>query len=184
MARRIVVTEFMTLDGVVENPTWSFPYWNDEIRDFKAHETRPGTELLLGRTTYEQFAQAWPQAKDEGAAYFNPVRKHVVSTTRTKDVWQNATFVSGSGAALKEKLQRLKKEGDGELVVHGSVTLARWLLEEGLVDELRLLVYPVTNGGGTRLFDGQASPGKMRLASARPTSNGVLRLVYEPEWSA
>ena len=178
MARRIVVTEFMTLDGVVEDPMWSFPYWNDEIKAFKSHETRPGTEMLLGRTTYEMFAQAWPGSKDEGAPYFNGVRKHVVSTTRTQDVWQNATFI---GKDVRASIERLKKEGEGELVVHGSVTLARWLLKEGLVDELRLLVYPVTAGKGLRLFDEGAPPGKLQLASAEPTSNGVLRLVYRPK---
>lgn len=178
MARRIVVTEFMTLDGVVEDPAWSFPYWNDEIRAFKAHETRPGTEMLLGRNTYEMFAQAWPQSKDEGAAYFNGVKKHVVSTTRTQDVWSHATFI---GRDVKETIERLKKEGSGDLVVHGSVTLARWLLAEGLVDELRLLVYPVTAGKGRRLFDEGAAPAKLQLASCEPTGNGVLRLVYRPE---
>ena len=175
VARRIVVTEFMTLDGVVESPAWSFPYWNDEIKAFKSHETRPGTELLLGRNTYEMFAQAWPKSTDEGAAYFNGVRKHVVSTTRTQDVWGNATFI---GRDVKGALERLKKEGSGDLVVHGSVTLARWLLREGLVDELRLLVYPVTQGKGLRLFDEGAAPGKLQLVSAEPTGNGVLRLVY------
>jgi dihydrofolate reductase len=176
-ARRIVVTSFMSLDGVVEDPAWTFPYWNEETAAFKAAETDRGQELLLGRVTYEQFAQAWPQRKDDdpGAAYFNPARKHVVSATRTQDVWQNATFVHGGD--LRKEIEKLKAEPGPDLVVHGSVTLARWLLAEGLVDELRLLVYPIAVGKGRRLLDGglQAT---LDLVSSRATSKGVLALVY------
>ena len=174
--RRLTATLFMTLDGVVENPAWSFPYWNDEIRAFKAEETERTAALLLGRVTYEQFAQVWPTSKDEGAPFFNSVRKYVVSTTRTKDIWQNATFISTD---VKNTIQKLKAEGGDDLVVHGSITLTRWLLAHGLVDELRLLVYPLVVGKGTRLFtDGLAA--ELDLASSRATSNGVLALVYRP----
>jgi dihydrofolate reductase len=181
VARRIVVTEFMTLDGVVENPMWSFPYWNDETAAFKAEETDKGQHMLLGRVTYEQFAQAWPQSKDEGAAYFNPARKHVVSSTLTKDVWQNATFIRGD---VRKEIERLKSESGPDLVVHGSVTLARWLLAQGLVDELRLLVYPIVGEKGRRLFEGEVPSAKLKLASCAPTSKGVLRLVYRAERAA
>jgi dihydrofolate reductase len=176
-SRRLVATEFMTLDGVVENPAWSFPYWNDEIRAFKEEETKRTGALLLGRKTYEQFAQVWPTSKDEGAPFFNNVCKYVVSTTRTKDIWQNATFI---GSNVKKAVESLKAEGEGDLTVHGSITLVRWLLAEGLVDELRLLVYPVAIGKGTRLFDGSVEA-NLELVSSRATSNGVLALVYRPK---
>lgn len=177
MARKVIVTEFMTLDGVVENPMWSFPYWNEETAAFKAEETNQGQHMLLGRVTYEQFAQAWPKSKDEGAAYFNPARKHVVSSTRTQDIWQNATFIRGD---LRKEIQRLRSENGPDLVVHGSITLARWLLKEGLADELRLLVYPIVGENGRRLFEGGVPPGKFELKSSEATSKGVLKLVYRP----
>lgn len=175
--RNVFATFFMTLDGVVENPMWSFPYWNDETAAFKAEETDRNQEMLLGRVTYEQFAQAWPKSKDEGASYFNPARKHVVSSTLTKDVWQNATFVRGD---VRKEIERLKAEGGPDLVVHGSITLARWLLAQGLVDELRLLVYPIVGEKGRKLFEGGTPPAKLALASSEATSKGVLKLVYRP----
>jgi dihydrofolate reductase len=176
--RRLTATLFMTLDGVVENPAWSFPYWNDEIRAFKAEETDRTDALLLGRKTYEQFAKAWPGSKDEGAAFFNSVRKYVVSTTLTKDIWQNATFIATD---VKSAIQKLKEEGGGDLTVHGSVTLTRWLIAQGLVDELRLLVYPVIVGKGMRLFEGDGLAAEFELTSGHATRNGVLALVYGPK---
>lgn len=177
MARRIVVTEFMTLDGVVEDPMWSFPYWTEETAAFKAEETDKGQHMLLGRVTYEHFAQAWPKSKDEGASYFNPARKHVVSSTLTKDIWQNATFIRGD---LRKEIEQLRSGTGPDLVVHGSITLARWLLQEGLVDELRLLVYPLVGEKGRRLFEGDVPHAKMALRSSAATSKGVLKLVYTP----
>jgi len=177
LARKLIVTEFMTLDGVVEDPMWSFPYWNDETSAFKAEETDRGQDMLLGRVTYEQFARAWPgRSAEEGGAYFNPARKFVVSTTLTKDVWQNASFLRGD---VRKEIERLKSEAGPDLVVHGSITLARWLLREGLVDELRLLVYPITGEPGRRLFEGDVTT-KLQLASSQATSKGVLELVYRP----
>lgn len=175
--RRIVVTSFASLDGVVESPMWTFPYWNDETAAFKKEETDKGQAMLLGRVTYEQFAQAWPNSKDEGAAYFNPARKYVVSSTRTEDVWQNATFIRGD---LRKEIEKLKAQPGPDLVVHGSITLARWLLSEGLVDELRLLVYPVVLGEGRRLLD-EGVKAKLDLVSAHATGKGVVALVYRPK---
>lgn len=174
--RRIIVTEFMTLDGVVEDPKWSFPYWNEETSAFKAEETDRDQALLLGRTTYEQFAAVWPSRKDResGGLYFNPARKYVVSATRTEDIWGNATFLRGD---LRKHLEQLRAEGGSDLVVHGSITLARWLLKEGLVDELRLLVYPISLGKGRRLFD-DGLEAHFQLHSARATEKGVVALVY------
>ncbi len=174
--RRLFATFFMSLDGVVEDPAWSFPYWNDEIAAFKKEETDRADALLLGRVTYEQFAQAWPESQDEGAAYFNPVRKYVVSTTRTEDIWENATFIADD---VRSEIEKLKAERGGDLAVHGSITLARWLLSERLLDELRLLVYPVVLGEGRRLFD-ETTAAKFELVEGRPLDKGVTALVYRP----
>jgi dihydrofolate reductase len=176
--RRLTATFFMTLDGVAENPAWSFSYWNDEIRAFKAEETERTGALLLGRTTYEQFAKAWPNSPDEGAPFFNNVRKYVVSTKRTEDIWRNATFIATD---VKRAIQKLKDEGGGDLTVHGSIKLARWLIAQGLLDELRLLVYPLIVGKGMRLFEGEGLAAEFELYSSRATSNGVLALVYRPK---
>jgi dihydrofolate reductase len=178
-ARRVVATYFATLDGVVEDPQWSFPYWNEETAAFKAAETGAGQEMLLGRKTYEMFAQAWPQSQDEGAAYFNGARKYVVSATRTKDIWQNAKFLSGGAS---KEVRALKTQPGPDLVVHGSISLARQLFADGLVDELRLLVYPVTLGKGRRLFDA-GTAARFELASSHATDKGVLALVYHPKTS-
>jgi dihydrofolate reductase len=179
---RLVVTEFVSLDGVAESPQWTFPYWNDEVMAFKAEETRRSAALLLGRRTYEEFAAAWPQRGDaDGGDFFNPVRKHVVSSTRTEDIWQNAAFVKGD---LRKEILALKAKPGGDLTVHGSLTLARWLVSEGLVDELRLLVYPVVIGKGKRLFDDRTAPARLRLARAQALDKGVVALVYEPEKAA
>jgi dihydrofolate reductase len=173
--RRLLVTEFVSLDGVAEDPRWTFPYWNDAIAAFKQEETDRCDALLLGRVTYEQFAQAWPHRKDDpGAAYFNGVRKHVVSTTRTEDIWQNATFLPGD---LRKAIGALKAAPGRDIAVHGSITLARTLLREGLVDELRLLVYPLVLGKGRRLFDGPL-PGNFQLIRAEALEKGVVALVY------
>lgn len=175
---RLVVTEFVSLDGVAESPMWTFPYWSDDTAAFKGDETKSSTALLLGRKTYEEFAKAWPgRNAAEGGDFFNPVKKYVVSSTLTKDIWQNATFVKGD---LKKEIQGLKAKPGGDLTVHGSLMLARWLLSEGLVDELRLLVYPVVVGKGKRLFDDSVAPGKLKLAKAKALDRGVVALVYEP----
>jgi dihydrofolate reductase len=173
---RLVVTEFMSLDGVVENPAWTFPYWTDDTAAFKGEETKRSAALLLGRKTYEEFAAAWPQRGDkDGGDFFNPVKKHVVTSTRTKDIWQNASFLK----ADRKAIEKLKAQPGGDLAVHGSISLARWLLSEGLVDELRLLVYPVVVGKGKRLFDDSVAPSALKLASAKPLQKGVVALVYE-----
>ena len=173
---RLVVTEFMSLDGVVESPAWTFPYWTDDTAAFKGDETKASSALLLGRQTYEEFAKAWPgRSAAEGGDFFNPVKKYVVTSTLTKDVWQNAEFLR----ADRKRIEELKAKPGGDLTVHGSIALARWLLSEGLVDELRLLVYPVVVGKGKRLFDDSVAPGKLSLASANPLQKGVVALVYE-----
>jgi dihydrofolate reductase len=174
--RNLVVTEFLSLDGVMENPGWTFPYWNDEIAHFKGEESMAGDALLLGRVTYQGFAAAWPNSKDEGANYFNNVRKYVVSTTLDTVEWNNSTLIKGN---VVEEIARLKQQEGKDIVVHGSATLVQTLMRHDLVDRYRLLVYPVVLGEGKRLFqDGTAAT--LKLIDAQSFSSGVAALVYAP----
>ncbi len=174
--RKLIVTEFLSLDGVMENPGWTFPYWNDQIAQFKAAETSANEALLLGRVTYEGFAAAWPQRGDEdpGAAYFNGTRKYVVSSTLDTLEWNNSVLIEGDPIAA---ITKLKQEDGPDLVVHGSAMLAQALIEHKLVDQLRLLVYPVVLGEGKRLF-GEGTRATLELVEARALDKGVTALIY------
>lgn len=177
--RKLIVTEFMSLDGVIENPMWTFPYWNDEIAAFKGEETSAGEPLLLGRVTYEGFAAAWPQrtGDDSGATYFNGTRKYVVSTTLDKADWNNSVIIRDN---IMEEIAKLKQQDGPDIMVHGSARLAQSLLENNLVDRIRMLVYPVVLGKGQRFFeDGQTAT--LKLVESRSLSGGVVALIYEPE---
>lgn len=175
--RNIVVTAFISLDGVVEAPAWTMPYWNDDIARFKGDETDASDALLLGRVTYEGFAAAWPESKDEGAAYFNSVRKYVVSTTLDKAGWNNSMLIKDNVVA---EITRLKQQDGKDIVVHGSATLVQTLIQHDLVDRYRLLVYPVVLGKGRRLF-GEETTATLKLVEARSLSSGVAALIYEPD---
>jgi dihydrofolate reductase len=179
IVRRLVVTEFMSLDGVVEDPAWTFPYWNDEIAQFKGEETSASDALLLGRVTYEGFAAVWPQqTEDEGADYFNNVRKHVVSETLEGPLeWNNSTLLGGD---VVEEVTNLKQQEGTDITVHGSARLVQTLMRHDLVDRYRLLVYPLVVGEGKRLFD-ENVPAKLRLLESRSFSSGVVALIYEPD---
>lgn len=176
--RNIIITEFLSLDGVMEDPQWSFPYWGDDIAAFKGEETSNGEPILLGRKTYEGFAQAWPERTDEesGGRYFNATRKYVVSTTLENPSWNNTEVI---GENIIESIRDLKKEDGPDLVVHGSGTLARTLLEHNLADRLRLLIYPVVLGEGMRLFEEDIT-GRFGLVETRTFDSGVVGLIYEP----
>jgi len=175
--RKIVVTEFMSLDGIMEEPAWTFPYWNDETARFKGEETDASDALLLGRVTYEGFAAAWPKSTDEGADYFNGVRKYVVSTTLDKAAWNNSTLIKDDVVGAVTKL----KQGEGQdIAVHGSATLVQTLMQHDLVDRYRLLVYPVVLGKGKRLFK-EGTPATLKLVESKPFNSGVVALIYEPE---
>ncbi|TLN03184.1 dihydrofolate reductase [bacterium] len=175
--RKLIVTEFVTLDGVMEDPgNWSLGYWNDEIARFKGEEFAACDAQLLGRVTYEGFAKAWPNSKDEGAAQFNNMPKYVVTRTLKTLDWNNSHVIDGDlGSAVKA----LKAQPGQDIVVSGSGMLVDALLNASLVDELRLLVYPLVLGQGKRLFANGAR-GKLRLAVSRTFSNGVIALVYAP----
>jgi dihydrofolate reductase len=176
--RTLTVTSFVSLDGIMENPSWTFPYWNGEIAAFKAEETSADEALLLGRVTYQGFAAAWPQqtSAESGGVYFNGTRKYVLSSTLDKAEWNNSVIINGD---LVEQVSALKRENGPNLVVHGSAMLAQGLMAHGLVDRVRLLVYPVVLGTGKRLFpDGMAA--SFTLLDTRTFSSGVVGLIYAP----
>lgn len=175
--RNIVVTEFLSLDGVMEEPAWTFEYWNDQIAKFKGEESSASDALLLGRVTYQGFAEAWPDSKDEGADYFNSVRKYVVSTTLVKAEWNNSELIKDN---IVEEITKLKQLDGKDIIVHGSATLVQTLIQHDLVDSYRLLVYPLVLGKGKRLFK-EGTTVKLELVETRSFSTGVSALIYEPD---
>lgn len=176
--RKIVVTEFMSLDGVVEEPAWTFPYWNDEIAEFKGEESPASDALLLGRVTYQGFAAAWPDSEDEGADYFNSVRKYVVSRTLEEPLeWNNSTLIKDN---IVDEITNLKQQDGKDITVHGSATLVQTLMQHDLVDLYRLLVYPVVVGKGKRLFQ-EGIPATLKLLDSQSFGSGVVAIVYEPD---
>lgn len=178
VVRKLVVTEFVSLDGVMEAPMWTFKYWNDEIAKFKGEESSASDALLLGRVTYQGFAAAWPESKDEGANYFNSVRKYVVSKTLEEPLeWNNSTLIKDNIVA---ETTNLKQQDGKDITVHGSATLVQTLMHHDLVDRYRLLVYPVIVGKGKRLFK-EGTPATLKLVESRSFSSGVVALVYEPD---
>jgi dihydrofolate reductase len=177
IVRRIIVTEFVSLDGVMEDPAWTFPYWNDEISGFKGEESSASDALLLGRVTYQGFAAAWPESEDEGAEYFNSVGKYVVSRTLEEPLeWNNSTLIKDN---IVERIADLKHQEGQDITVHGSATLVQTLMRHDLVDRYRLLVYPVVVGEGRRLF-GEGIPATLKLLESKSFGSGVVALVYEP----
>ena len=184
---RIVVTEFMSLDGVVEDPGggedfkyggWSFEFKRGEEGDkFKLDETLASEALLLGRVTYEGFAEAWPSRDGEFADKFNSMPKYVVSSTLGNPEWTNSTVLKGD---VLEEVSKLRQQLDGNIVVHGSVKLVQALIEHDLVDELRLMVFPVVLGTGKRIFGETSDKKGLRLAESKIVGDGVAILVYQP----
>lgn len=174
--RKVIVTEFLSLDGVMENPGWTMPYWNDDIAKFKGEESLASDALLLGRVTYQGFAAAWPDSKDEGADYFNNVRKYVVSTTLDKAEWNNSTLIKDN---VVEEITRLKQQDGKDITVHGSAALVQTLIQHNLVDRFRFLVYPVVLGKGKRLFH-EGTTATLKLVETHLLSSGVAALIYQP----
>jgi dihydrofolate reductase len=183
---RIVVTEFISLDGVVEDPGgsedfkysgWSFEIdRGDEGNKFKLDETMASDALLLGRVTYEGFAEAWPSRSGEFADKFNNMPKYVVSSTLSDPAWTNSTVLDGDVA---DAVKQVRDRHEGDVVVHGSVQLVQALLEQGLVDELRLMVFPVVLGSGKRLFGETTDKVPLRLVDSKTVGDGVAILVYQ-----
>lgn len=184
--RRIVVTEFVSLDGVFEAPGpddsgykhegWTMNYGNDEFMKFKTEELMAADAQLLGRVTYDAFSIAWPKMnEDEFGKKFNSMKKYVVSSTLKKAEWNNTEIIKKDFA---KEIARLKEEKGKDIIVYGSGQLVSLLLQLELVDEYRILLYPVVLGTGKRLFD-KKSYAKLKLIEATPFATGVVALRYE-----
>ena len=185
--RKIIVTEFITLDGVIEAPGgdetphphggWQFKYRSPEGGKYKIDELSSVDTLLLGKTTYEGFAAFWPgQTDNEFADRMNQLPKYVVSRSLQKVEWNNSHILRD----VAKDVAALKKSDGGDILVYGSATLVKALLHHDLIDELRLMVCPVSIGGGLRLFDDNRELKKFGLKHSRATDNGVLILEYQP----
>ena len=185
--RKIIVSEFVTLDGVIEDPGgaegfkhggWSFQFGSAEQQQFKVEELFQADALLLGRRTYQGFAAAWPNMPGTGAygERMNSLPKYVASTTLSDMTW-NATLLQGD---LAEALSRLKQEDGQDILIFGSGQLVQTLHDRGLIDVYRLMVFPVVLGSGKRLFPEGSEKKALRLIETRPLPSGVVVLTYQP----
>lgn len=175
--RKVIVTMFLSLDGVMEEPAWTVPYWSDEIAKFKADEMSASDALLLGRVTYQGFAAAWPGRTDPGADQMNNLPKYVVSTTLDTVEWNNSRLIKENVA---EEIARLKQAEGAAILVYGSGELVQTLIAHDLVDEYRLLIYPVVLGSGKRLFK-DGSQTILKLVESQTFTSGVMGLVYHSD---
>ncbi|HEY8624543.1 MAG TPA: dihydrofolate reductase family protein [Solirubrobacteraceae bacterium] len=183
---RIVVSEFVSLDGVIEAPGGGEEYrhggWSFEIDrgpegdKFKLDETLEAEALLLGRVTYDGFAAAWPTMQGEFADKFNSMPKYVISSTLEQPEWNNTTVLGGE---LVDEVSKLRESSSGDVVVHGSAQLVQALLEHDLLDELRLMVYPVVLGSGKRLFGPTSDKKRLRLTDTKLVGDGIVIHTYE-----
>jgi dihydrofolate reductase len=182
---RIVVTEFVSLDGVMQAPggeDFKYPGWSFEFdrgedgNQFKLDEALEAEALLIGRVTYESFAGAWPSREGEFADKFNNMPKYLVSSTITDPEWNNTTVLEGD---VVEAVTKLRQEVDGDIQVPGSRRLVQELIENDLVDELHLMVFPVVLGTGDRMFGETTDKKTMRLKESRTVGEGILVLIYE-----
>jgi dihydrofolate reductase len=177
--RKLKAGEFMTLNGVTESPDkWSFPYFNDEVGAVIGESIMASDAMLMGRRTYEEWAEYWPgkTAEDDPFAdYINNVQKYVMTTTLDKADWEGTTLLKGD---LREEITKLKEQDGKDIAMSGSITLVGSLLKEGLLDELSLLVSPIVVGTGKRLFEDPSGPVGLKLIDSKTLSNGVLALTY------
>ncbi|TMF15977.1 MAG: dihydrofolate reductase [Chloroflexi bacterium] len=185
---RIVVTEFVSLDGVMEDPggsehskhgAWTFKFnRGEEGNKFKVDEVNNAEVQLLGRVTYEGFAQAWPQRSgDPFSEKFNSMPKYVVSGTLKKADWNNSTILKGD---VVDEVSKLKQKVHGDILVSGSATLVQTLIANDLVDQLNLMVFPVILGSGKRLFGETIPPKTLQLAESKTVGDGVAIMIYKP----
>ncbi|MDB4939691.1 MAG: bifunctional deaminase-reductase domain protein [Candidatus Doudnabacteria bacterium] len=176
--RKLIVTEFITLDGVMEAPhEWSFPFWTPEIAKFKKEELFNSDIQLLGRTTYEGFAEAWPTMQDEEgfADKMNSMPKVVVSTTLTIPKWNNSTIIKGN---VIEEITKLKQQEGKDILIAGSAQLIQSLMPHDIIDNYQLLVYPIILGKGKHLFPDGIAPINLKLNETRSYDSGVVLLSY------
>ena len=175
---KIVAVEYLTLDGIMENPGWSGPYFNDEVSAFQYANLMEADALLLGRVTYEGFAQAWPAMEEQTGDFgvkMNTMPKHVATTTLTDPEW-NARFIEGDVAAYVTDL----KATDASVLINGSATLVAYLAAAGLIDEFRFMIYPVVVGEGKHLWPAGQAPAALTLTNSQITASGVAILTYVP----
>ena len=186
--RKVIVSEYVTLDGVMEDPGgaegfehggWSFQFWNEEAAKFKFDELFASDALLLGRVTYQGFAKAWPTMKDEGgfADRMNSLPKFVVSTTLKEVEWNNAKLMKGN---IAEEVSKLKQQPGQDILIAGSGELVHTLMQHDLIDEYRLMVHPVVLGSGKRLFRDGTGTKVLKLIETKTFSSGVVLLSYQP----
>jgi dihydrofolate reductase len=178
--RNVVVSEFVTLDGVMEDPSWSFPYYSEEQEKYKLDELLASDALLLGRVTYEGFAAAWPTMTDEQgfADRMNSLPKYVATRTLKDLAWNNSHVLEGDIAGA---VSELKQQPGQDILVGGSAQLVQTLTEHDLVDEYRLMVFPVTVGKGNRVFADGAATKIFELIKARTFASGVSVQTYRPK---
>ncbi len=180
--RKLIVSEFVSVDGVVENPSWTFQFSGEEQEKFKFDELSASDALLLGRATYEGFAAAWPQMAEQTGEYgamMNGYPKYVVSTTLEESLeWNNSTLIKGNVA---EEINKLKQQPGKDILVFGSGDLVNSLMQHDLIDEYRLMVFPVVVGGGKRLFQVANDTKALRLVDTKVFGSGVVVLTYQPE---
>ena len=178
--RKIIVTEYLTVDGVFEEPgQWSFEYFNEEAMLYKREELFSSDAQLLGRVTYEGFAKAWPTMPDTGdfGERMNSMPKYVVSTTLTHADWQNSTILNKN---VVEEIQRLKEQPGQNILVAGSGRLVHTLMQHQLVDEYRFMVHPLVLGKGKRLFTKETGQVKLHLVETKAFTTGIVILHYQP----
>jgi dihydrofolate reductase len=187
--RTLVVTTFLTLDGVMQAPGgpeedpsggfehggWSFGYWDEEMQTVMGESMATRFDLVLGRKTYEIFAAHWPHTDEFGAEPLNQATKHVASKTRSELEWQNSTLLEGE---VPQAVRALKHQDGPELQVHGSANLIQTLLTHGLIDEFRLWIFPLVLGRGKRLFEDGTVPAGLEVTSSQAFSTGVIRATY------
>jgi dihydrofolate reductase len=176
--RRVVAVEYVSLDGVFEDPQWTFPFGAPEIEQYQYDQLFRSDALLLGRVTYEEFAASWPDMEGTGdfGERINSMPKHVATTTQDQLDW-NATPIKGDVATA---VAELKQDDGGDLLIYGSAKLVDTLMAANLIDEYRLITYPVVLGEGERLLQDSSGAPALKLAEAKVFDTGVVSLVYEP----
>jgi dihydrofolate reductase len=184
--RRVVAAEYLTLDGVTEDPgpagdfkyrSWTSPYWNDELSDYQSELLFGSDALLLGRVTYEEFVASWPQRSgDPFTDKMNSMRKYVVSTTLKEPLDWNATLLTGDPA---EAVAKLKEEPGDDILIYGSSQLVGTLMQHNLIDLYRLMLYPLALAGGKRFFRDGPEKTTLTLSDAKTTKTGVVVLTYQ-----